>query len=398
MKKQILLLLAAMILVSSAGCGKKASTETSGQTTAKTAEKQENADSASNSSDPKKEEKQESAAVSADPAMVELANSNIQTKYSQIAFDDTYIYFPAKDQMFRCRYDGSEVTAVFDKELTNAVAADGKLWGYYHTRKAEEQSALYSIDLQTLSAAPEIETNGGWDEDYITSILISGNRMFYVARDGLELVDRDMTTGEEKTICKWTEEENATKDISMCLYGDTLYVLFYSSPSDYRYSLCSYDLGGNADELTEVATFSNNGPRAWIWTEDGLLIPGSSQFYHAGWSDVKDGKWDYRKDENKVGSEFDNTIFDRVGDNFNRSRYVLGNDLLVIDFSDVFYYKDFDFAAEQKLLKLEGGSFGANTKPHGMHDGSVYIYNWQDKEILKISEGGNVEHIPVTIP
>ena len=411
MKKRISILLATLIFVSAAGCGNNASTETTGKTDQQTTEKQETTDqktkenqetteSASDNNTSKEEEKNEPAAPAADLAMLEQANTNIQTNSFQVSFDDKYIYFPARDAVYRCNYDGSDVTVLSSqKQLQNTVVKDEKMWGYWWTGNAEDPTGLYSVDLATGSITSEVETSG--KEDRITSVLISGNWMFYVAKNGMELVSRNLSTGEEKTICNWTKDENVTEDISMCIYGDTLYVLFYSSPSDYRYSLCSYDLGSNADSLTEIATFTNNdSPRAWIWMDDGLLIPASSQLYYAKWSDVKDGKWDYRKDENKVGTEFDDSISEKLSDNFNRSRYVLGNDLLVIDYSKIYYYKDFDFSSEQILLELDGGSFGINSNPHGIHDGAVYIYNYAypEYEIIKITEGGAVERIPVTLP
>ncbi len=344
-------------------------------------------------------------AVKADPAMLEQANSNIQTRYAQMAFDDTYMYFSSGDHVYRCGYDGSDVTAVFDRYLHNLVVADGKLWGNYTTGNPEEKTGLYCIDLATGAATLEVETSG--TDDHVTSVLISGDWMVYVAKNGMELVVRNLSTGEEKTICTWSEEENTTEDIAMCLYGNTLYVQYYTDPSEYRYAVCTYELGSNADTLTELGTYSySDSPRTLVWMEDGFLTassPSSGEgeliFYLAKFSDIQDGKLSYRKEENQIGvalaNSHDRSVYNMITDNYNTSRYVLGNNILFLGYSKVYYYKDFDLTNEQMLVELDG----VNDKPNGVHNGSLYIfdYGWE-AQFVKISEDGTVEYIPVTMP
>ena len=73
--------------------------------------------------------------------------------------------------------------------------------------------------------------------------------------------------------------------------------------------------------------------------------------------------------------------------------------------NDVIYIKNFDPAETQHLDVMEDHSFvpaSGIERCHGMHDGCVYIYTQdeisEDYEIVKISEGGNVEHISTGRP
>ena len=47
------------------------------------------------------------------------------------------------------------------------------------------------------------------------------------------------------------------------------------------------------------------------------------------------------------------------------------------------------------LVELDG----VNDKPNGVHNGSLYIFDYGWKaQFVKISEDGTVEYIPVTMP
>ena len=122
-------------------------------------------------------------------------------------------------------------------------------------------------------------------------------------------------------------------------------------------------------------------------------------FYLAKFSDIQDGKLSYRKEENQIGvalaNSHDRSVYNMITDNYNTSRYVLGNNILFLGYSKVYYYKDFDLTNEQMLVELDG----VNDKPNGVHNGSLYIfdYGWE-AQFVKISEDGTVEYIPVTMP
>lgn len=394
------ILMLVLLLVSASGC--KCSGSKSKESQTETRESQ--ADEAPAEDTAAEEEENTDAAVSkADRAMLEMANNNIQARYNQMAFDDEYIYFNVSGRgTCRCRYDGSDVQC-FEKKLENAVIADGKLWGYWYDSDAPEAAGLYSMDLKTGDMTQIIELPN--KEDSITSILVSGNWLCYVGKGGTVLNVRDLTTGEEKTISEWAapeysaENENRTADIPMCIYGNTLYAMIYTAPKDYKWSVCSYELGSNADMVTDAAVFTYTpSPRAWVWMENGLLIPGSEQYYYAEWSDIEDGNLAFRNEENIIGTKFSEggDFWNMSSDNYNTIRYVLGNDLMFIQYGGVQYYKDFDFEEQQKIQEL---SQDALSSPHGIHDGALYIYtSGYYSEILKISEGGTVERIPVTLP
>jgi hypothetical protein len=161
------------------GCGKNTSDGTSAVPDQEVTENRETADKGSEkdtesqetgdenreaeSESPETDENtsDENNASDVDPAMIDLANSNLQTKYNQTAFDDNYIYFHARDCVYKCRYDGSDVSAVIeDKALQNMIVADGKLWGYWWTGDSDDPDprGLYSVDLETGTLKAEIES------------------------------------------------------------------------------------------------------------------------------------------------------------------------------------------------------------------------------------------------
>ena len=83
------------------------------------------------------------------------------------------------------------------------------------------------------------------------------------------------------------------------------------------------------------------------------------------------------------------------------ARYLLGNGLLLIEEERVQYFPDMNFSAPV-LVWGEKLPRDAYRLCHGIHDGAVYLSIIEDGaasgEILKFSEGGVVEHIPITLP
>ena len=347
------------------------------------------------------------SAVMADQAMLEMANTNMQTDHDQMAFDEEYIYFTDGYDDYRCRYDGSAMEKLA-KDLDDVIMTDGKLMGFAGLT-GDATDGLFSMDPATGEVTQEFETSG----NRITSILVSGNWMCYAGEGGNALVIRDMTTGEEKTIAHSEAVGSGVSDIAMCLYGNTLYALIDDGASMENCRLCTYELGSGADSMTELCrglTVSQFvGP---TWMADGLLLLDWTReegwhFYHAKFADIDaDGKWDYQQDENRVGSATileDDSLLDAYYslDDATNARYVVEGGLVIIKSSTVEFYADFDLAAKQVLAEGDDGWRGTK-RCHGMHDGCVYLFRTQTSstkpEILKIAGDGSVEHIPVVMP
>ena len=399
MKKLTLWVLALVMVLSLTGCGssEKGNNSTDSavavkQTDAedKTAEKSEKSETV------KEEREQQPTSANVDLTMIEAANSNVQTWLNTMAFDEDYIYFMGNYDRYRCRYDGSDVQKL-ELDLGSTVTADGTLWGYWH-KAGFDEGGIYSMDPKTeeMTMVTELPSQN----QLVVSILVSENWLCYTADRGKILNVRDLTTGVEKTIKNNYTEGNQIRDIPMCIYGNTLYVFDDGI-------LYSYELGSDASGMTSMndslGYVGKDG--TVIWTDDGLYFVYNDreyQYYHARFADLKDnGKWDCKKEENKVGTDMLTEgsvtgIAMNIDDNAN-SKYVLGNDLLVIGWNNINYYKDFDFTEKQTLIdgEFQVGAFEAS---HGMHDGSVYYYVEKTGEILKISEGGKVERIPVAMP
>jgi len=386
------ILLLTLVLVLASGCGNAATEDQ---------EKQPN-------SEQKTEETQNDVSIKADRAMLETANTNRQSDRNQMAFDDEYIYFMAKYDYYRCHYDGSGVEKL-DKDLEDAVFAEGKLWGYWDTTTTSGWTGgLYSMDPKTGTMTEVISSPSS---DYrITSILVSGNWMCYAGERGTALIVRNLTTGEEKTISHSTPIGGNLSDISMCIYGNTLYALINTDAREYKCSLCSYELGSDAEAMTELCKGLTLGAVTTpIWMEEGLLLldfTSGSQYYYAKFADIEDGSWNYRKDDaNKFGTDmYASDAIQGVSYWINsptNANYAVGNDLVNIGASVVEYHAGFDFTDRQLFVDGDYRSEGPSGC-HGLHDGNLYIFltkkDSAETEILKISEGGNVEHIPVVLP
>lgn len=397
MKRVISMVLAMVLVLSLAACGSaKGSSPAASDNgnAADTAEKEEKSGTpeAAASEDNKK---QQSASGDFDPTMIEAANSNTQAWLDTMAFDDEYIYFTAHYDSYRCRYDGSDVQKL-ELNLEAPVGADGAVWGYWY-KAGFDDAGLFKLDPKTgeMTMAADMTGQG----QLVVSILVSGNWLCYSTEGGSMINVRDLTTGEEKTI-KINYKESGIRDVPVCIYGNTLYVMDDGI-------LYSYELGSDATGMTSLndslGYVGKDG--TVIWTEDGLYFVDNNsgyQYYHAKFADLQDdGKWDCKTEENKVGTDMNaddalTGISMVINDNAN-SKYVLGNDLLVIGWNTIDYYEDFDFTKSKTLINGDF-SVGAYEASHGIHEGSVYYFAENTSEILKIAEGGTVEHIPVAIP
>ncbi len=396
-------LLLAAALVVSAGCGSgKSSSTASGSTgspltvNGEKAEQKETEKQKPTEKESKKEEttKKQESAVTVDRTMLETANTNRQSYRGQMAFDGDYMYFHSGYDLYRCRYDGSDVQKL-EIDLDDIIVAEGKLWGF-RSGDVTKPGAIYSMDLSTCAMTQVTETAGG-----VASILVKGNWMCYVGDNGTALIVRNLDSGEEKTISQYSlYKSGGLYDISMCIYGDTLYALINNSGI---YALCTYILGSDADSMTVVVQdlkmqMDDQDGFVPIWMEDGLLLLsyewGIGQYSYAKFADLeKDGSIDYYNKDIRIGTKDERYILNDI----NQPRFVLGNDLVLPASKSIKYYKGFDLSEEQKIWE------GKNTESTyelrmGMHDGSLYYYDENTSEILKISEGGAVEHIPVTIP
>ena len=426
----ILLLILALVLASGCKCGKDAAEKqeeaSASMDTARdssesidsedTASEDENTaaediaseDTGSDNTASEDAEDENAPSVTADRAMLETANTNIQTYSGTMAFGEEYIYFTANDKRYRCRYDGSDMQKL-DKALENVVFAEGKLWGYYGDLLHGDPYGIYCMEPETGETAVEQEFS--YEEQSVSSILVSGSWMCYAGEDGSALVIRDLSTGKEKTLIH-SINYGEYSDIAMCLYGNTLYALISTGKEEGSYicSLCTYELGSDAETMTELCSDLNPGGkiRTAIWMEDGILLfdkSEGSQYYYAKFADIKNGSWEYRSDKNKIGTDLSGTFVGSQLGSGTCARYVLGNDLLLITSDSVNYIKDFDLTKTQRLDVMEDHSFIPKSgieRSHGMHDGCVYIYTQdeltEDYIIVKISEGGTVEYIPVSRP
>ena len=343
----------------------------------------------------------------AESSLRDAANTDRQSVYSQnMAFDEAHIYFVSNHELYRCNYDGSEVRKL-DMNLENVFAAEGKLWGFF--AEYQKPGVVYCLDPETGEAAEVSKMPfSGMIADQIQ---VSGNWLCYTRDKGNELVIQDLSTGEEKVIFTYEFGSLLSNVDSYCIYGNTLYVLMQDTSSNRNCVLCSYELGSGESYMTQLSGTMNLGTTtSTIWMEEGILLidrNNGCQFYYAKFSDIDEDKnWNYSEDEgNKIGTDMyaDDAIQSVSSwiDSPYNSNFVIGNDLLNIGTSCVEYHKDFDFTDREMIVdgdKRCDGAFGC----HGIYDGALYLFLDKDPsaeaEIVKITAGGTVERIPVTIP
>ena len=393
-------LLAAMVLMLLAGCGKSEPTEKKGETDP--APKQtEKASESAGQKDKDEGKKGQTSSAAALRAAIDAANTGMQSSQDNMAFDEEYIYFVANHDRYRCRYDGSDVQKL-EKELENVTMAEGKLWGYWQHTGYQEPGAVYSMDPKTCAMTMVTEMPfAGQDANLIQ---VSGNWLCYARDKGNELVVYDLAAGTEKVIFAYAFGDLLRSVESCCIYGNTLYALIRDTSKDFNCVLCACELGA-ADIMTRLSqTMSLHGETAPIWMEDGLLLTeeqfgGETQYYYAKFADidVENKKWEFKEDKNKIGVVGDSYTINNKG----YSRYVLGNDLLMIDGMRIHYYAGFDYQKDQILAEDIQGYRNGIEMCHGIHDGSVYVClekSSSEAEILKISEGGTVERFSVALP
>ncbi len=420
--RKALILLMSLILVLASACGKAApeasaddadrkttaeAVTTDGQSTETAQEDGARTDGTEPEETESMTEEPETAPAD-DPAVVlDTVNTSVQTGEWPMAFDEEHIYFTADDSLYRCRYDGSEVTRL-GLALSNTAVAGGKLWGMYVDRSGEyDEEGLYEVDLSTGEMTQVVKM-----EAFPAGTFLASGKWLCYGQNGRGLVLRDVTTGEEKVISEAFPADESVEVIEMCLYGNTLYAIIGSTVKGemrYEYTFCSYEMDSGAETMTRLLDKFPGGRTTSIWVEDGLLLiepDTGAQYYHARFADIgADGTWNYKQEENKVGTDMtaagaESGLNDKIRNAFN-TRFLLGNGLLLIEDERVQYFPDMDFAAPVLVWegKLENSAFRLC---HGIHDGAVYLLAKEDKaasgEILKFLADGTVEHIPVTLP
>ena len=179
----------------------------------------------------------------------------------------------------------------------------------------------------------------------------------------------------------------------------------------HEFMLASYELDSGAEKMTEMLTdLYPGGFKTSFWLEDGMVFLDTSegaQYYHARFSDIdEDGHWNYKTEENKVGTNLAaedalSYVEDDVPYRPN-NRYILGDDLLFVSREKIEYFEDFDFTKSQILYEGDLGDGSAEDTSIGIYKGSVYIFldddNFGEYNIMKVSEGGVTEYIPVDLP
>ena len=343
--------------------------------------------------------------------MIDWANCDIQTRADHMAFDEEYIYFQFDSDTYRCHYDGTGVEKL-DQGLYTMFTTDGIIWGFWAEPGYDpEGEGIYSLDPVTLERTLEVEMP---ESARCYLVLVSGDWLCYLGSNYKDLIVRNLKTGEEKIILEPHTPGGKLSNIAACVYGNTLYILFGTIPEEEQYRhewmLASYELGSGAEKATELlADLYPGGFRSSFWMEEGMLLLDTSegaQYYYAKFSEIdENGNWDYKKEENKVGTDLlaEDALprtYDEIPFQMN-GRYILGNDLVFIEDSSIRYYTGFDFTTCEILWEGDMRNQPLDNS-HGIYNGSVYIFlrEWKSDvyEIMKISEGGVVEHIPITIP
>ncbi len=420
MKRMISLVLIMALVLSLIACGAVGNggagftpdskdTEKS-EETEKDSEKETEEEETSESAEPEPEAPEEPATKPGVWSMLDWANSDVQCRTEHMAFDENYIYFQYKYKTYRCRYDGTEVEKLDD--LKTLFPTEGTLWGLWaDVGSAPKGEGIYSLNTETLERTLVVEQD---DPDRCHMIFVSGDWLCYIGTNYKDVIMHNLKTGEEKNISQPNTPGGKLSNISGCVYGNTVYFLFGTIPEGEQYRhewmLASYEFGSDAESWTTI--LSDLYPGAFmssIWMEDGIMLLDQSegmQYYYAKFSDIdENGNFNYKKEENKVGTNLkdEDTMYrldEWVPFQMN-SRYVLGNDLVLIDDNNIRYFDDFDFTTCQTLWEGSMKSTAADMSS-GIYDGTVYIvisqYHSDDVLLMKITEGGNVESITLDIP
>ena len=228
-------LLAAMVLMLLAGCGKSEPTEKKGETDP-TPKQTEKASESAGQKEKDEGKKGQTAPAAALRAAIDAANTGMQSSQDNMAFDEEYIYFVANHDRYRCRYDGSDVQKL-EKELENVTMAEGKLWGYWQHTGYQEPGAVYSMDPKTCAMTMVTEMPfAGQDANRIQ---VSGNWLCYTRDKGNELIVRDLAAGTEKVIFAYAFGDLLRSVESCCIYGNTLYALIRDTSKDFNCVLCA---------------------------------------------------------------------------------------------------------------------------------------------------------------
>ena len=273
----------------------------------------------------------------------------------------------------------------------------------------QKPGAVYSMDPETgtMEAVSDMPY-AGMTADLIQ---VSGKWLCYTRDQGNELIIHDLSSDEEKTVFTYQFGDLLRSIDSICIYGNTLYALVQDTSNDRNCVLCSYELGSGDERMTQLSkTQYLSATTTTVWMEEGILLidfEKGCQYYYAKFSDIDgDKNWNYRKNEdNKIGTDmYADDAIQGIGMWINsayNSNFVIGNDLLNIGGGQVDYYKDFDFT-DRKILVENDKRCDGSKGCHGIYDGSLYLFLDKNAssgaEIVKILEGGNVEHIPVDIP
>ncbi len=376
----------------------------------KDSEKETEEEEASESAEPEPEVHEEAATKPGVWSMLDWANSNVQCRTEHMAFDENYIYFRLDDELYRCHYDGTEVEKLED--LKTLFPTEGTMWGLWaDVSRAVEGEGVYTLNTETLERTLVEEQD---DPDRSPMIFVSGDWLCSIGPNFEDVIMHNLKTGEQKNISRPNTEGGRIDNISGCVYGNTVYFLFGTIPAEgeYRHEwmLATYELGSDADSWTPILADLYPGDLVTsIWMEDGIILLDKSdgkQFYYAKFSDIdENGNFNYKKEENKIGTNLkDDDTMHRL-DEFipfpMDSRYVLGNDLVLIDSESISYFDDFDFTTCQTLFEGDMDNAGRNMSS-GIYDGALYIiisqYGTDDIQLMKITEGGNTEFFMLDIP
>ena len=407
MKRMLTWMTAAVMVLSLAACGGSSEDAEEDVKTETVSEVSE-----SESEEPAEEEEEAPMYQEGAWAMLEWANSSLQSRCDFMAFDEYYIYFQHNSDSYRCHYDGSGVEKL-EKPFCTIFTTDGTLWGYSgeSTSDIPGEEGVYSMDPETGEMTMITELPGS---SYCPHVLVSGKWLCYVDNRN-NVILHDLATGEEKNIIEPHTAEGELSNVSLCLYGNTIYTLFGTMPEkgSYRHEfmLASYELDSGAEKMTEMLTdLYPGGFKTSFWLEDGMVFLDTSegaQYYHARFSDIdEDGHWNYKTEENKVGTNLAaedalSYVEDDVPYRPN-NRYILGDDLLFVSREKIEYFEDFDFTKSQILYEGDLGDGSAEDTSIGIYKGSVYIFldddNFGEYNIMKVSEGGVTEYIPVDLP
>ena len=318
------------------------------------------------------------------PNNVKAFRSNLD---SVIVADDTHLYFTEvrlENKTTHYRIMRTDLNGQNKEYVTEGRGGlnlkDG--WLYYHVRE-EKRSRIERLNLT--SGAKEVL--GSPEEGQITSMLVSGDYIFY----WLWFSDKtygyvqalDCRSGRLITLGGGGADWGAPMSVSEgCLTVISQLSFGQGERAVYRVAVSEIEKGATLEKVVSKSDFLF--ANSFFFTEDGTVRVAANDafgtkvyYYHASYSQIRDGRWAYQSDERRMTMNLNEAKPPIVPALISAElHFILGEDLILITVSDlsvtggtpgitVTRFAKFDLSSPETVAQYDGYLGGAGTSMDG---------------------------------